>query len=442
MATSTRSSRLIALATGALSAFAGLSAPAHAQEDSAEKFMRIREESATGPVRLELSIRTLKPSEDGLPTIHLVGVAHIAQPAYYRALQSFLDKQDLVLFEGVGPDWMNVPENATDTRRADATKARMRFVASAAERHRLAMGAYPASTQALLETAEPYERRQIADALVDGWDRPLHYELDEERGNTLVMTSLGADAERGGEGPGADISLDELGEIIASDTEAGEGIQSQLADATGLVFQLDSIDYMRDSWVNADMTIDQLMGVTPGDGSSGGPGFDSGDEGADAMLGLLSGDSMMAKLMGGVLKLIGSSEYSRSIFRLALIEMLGRSEELMELAAPQIGGDFFERIIDGRNQVVIDAVRDASEGDDAPSEIAVFYGSGHMPGLESTLVEEDGYYVSETTWLPAIVVDYDSSGIPPRQGAFFRSMISSSIERQVEMMKRMAPRED
>ncbi len=438
MAGSNRYARVLAFSAGALAGLLGLTQAASAQGDASERFMRIREESAQGPVRLELSIRTLRPSRDGQPTIHLVGVAHIAQPAYYRALQSFLNKQDLVLFEGVGPDWMNVPDNASDDRRADATRGRMRFVAAAAEAHKLAMGAYPSSTQSLLDAADPYARRQIADALVDGWDRPVEYEVSPEG---LAMASLGADARPGGDEGDADILLDDLGEISADALGSGEGIQSQLASATGLVFQLDSIDYMNESWINADMTIDQLLGVTPGDGS-GAPGFESGDEGADSLLGLLSGDSMMAKIMGGVLKLIGSSEYSRSIFRLALIEMLGRSEELMEIAAPQMGGDFFERIIHGRNQVVIDAVRKASEGDDAPGSIAVFYGSGHMPGLESTLVEEDGYHVSETTWLPAIVVDYDSSGIPPRQGAFFRSMISRSIEQQVQMMKRMESSQD
>ncbi len=440
MAGFNRFARTLTLSLGALAALLGHTQTAAAQDEASERFMRIREESPQGPVRLELSIRTLRPSQDGQPTIHLVGVAHIAQPAYYRALQSFLDKQDLVLFEGVGPDWMNVPNDASDDRRADATRGRMRFVAAAAESHRLAMGTYPESTQALLDGADPYARRQIADALVDGWDRPVFFEVSDAA-DQLAMTSFGSDAEPGGDGAEADITLEDLGEISAEGLGSSEGIQSQLASATGLVFQLDSIDYMNESWINADMTIDQLLGVTPGDGS-GEPGFDSGDEGADSMLGLLSGESMMAKIMGGVLKLIGSSEYSRSIFRLALIEMLGRSEELMEIAAPQLGGDFFDRIIHGRNEVVIDAVRKASLGDEVPGTIAVFYGSGHMPGLESTLVEEDGYHVSETTWLPAIVVDYDSSGIPPRQGAFFRSMISRSIEQQVQMMKRMEQTQD
>ncbi|MFI4896496.1 MAG: type II secretion system protein GspG [Phycisphaerales bacterium JB059] len=397
-----------------------------------ERYMRVREASRTGPVRLELAIRTLRPSEDGKPVVHLVGVAHIAQPAYYRTLQSFLDKQDLVLFEGVGPDWARVSEDASDVERADATTGRVRFIGAAAERYHRAMGIYPADARALIESAEPYERRQLADAMTDGWDRPIHYHVSEE--GTLELTSLGADGEPGGSGVEADVQLSEMAPISPDEAGAGEGIQSQLASATGLVFQLDSIDYSSEKWINADMTVGELFGTTEG---VPGEGEDPG-----GLMGLLSGESMMAKLMGGVLKLIGSSEYSRAVFRLALIEMLGRSEELMEVAVPQMGGDLFERIIEGRNEVVIEAVREASEGADAPGSIAVFYGSGHMEGLERTLLEEDGYRVSETTWLPAIVVDYDSSGIPARQGAFFRSMIARSLEQQVEAMRRMAPTQD
>ena len=426
-----------ALAAGAVLGAVFPATVASAQEEPSEKFMRVREDSAQGPVRLELSIRTLRPTEDGKPIVHLVGVAHIAQPAYYRALQSFLDKQDLVLFEGVGPDWMSVPEDATDDRRAGATRGRMRFVAGAAERQRLAMGGYPVTVETLLAQAEPYERRQIADALVDGWNRELIYEVGKDDPSRLTLLSFGADAEPGGSEGEADIALADLPPITPEELGSGDGLQSQLATATGLVFQLDSIDYSSEKWVNADMTVGELFGVTADDGL-GAPG----DGDADSLMGLLSGESTMAKIMGGILKLIGSSEYSRSIFRLAMIEMLGRSEELMELAAPQMGGDLFERIITERNAFVIDAVREAIDEEDTPGSIAVFYGSGHMPGLESTLLEEDGYLVDETTWLPAIVVDYDSSGIPPRQGAFFRSMISRSIERQVEMMRRMAPTPD
>lgn len=425
--------RNLALAGGLAQAILWPSIAA-AQERGAgdERYMRVREESRTGPVRLELSIRTLRPSEDGRPVVHLVGVAHIAQPAYYRTLQSFLDQQDLVLFEGVGPDWARVDDDASDTERADATTGRVRFIAAAAERYRQTMGAYPADARALIESAEPYERRQLADALTDGWDRPIHYHVSEA--GSLELTSLGADGEPGGSGAEADVQLSEMAPISPEEAGASEGIQSQLASATGLVFQLDSIDYSSEKWINADMTIGELFGTTDGEP---GVGEDPG-----GLMGLLSGESMMAKLMGGVLKLIGSSEYSRAVFRLALIEMLGRSEELMEVALPQMGGDLFERIIEGRNEVVIEAVREASEGGDAPGSIAVFYGSGHMEGLERTLVEEDGYRVSETTWLPAIVVDYDSSGIPARQGAFFRSMISRSLEQQVEAMRRMAPQQD
>ncbi len=425
----TKTLRTIAAAVGALApALLGHAAQPDAEPAAEPKYMRVADENDGATVALELSVRTLTPTEGDGPVVHLVGVAHIAQPAYYRALQRFLDEQDLVLFEGVGPPWMNVPEDADDDRRRAATDGRIRFVAAAAEGVRRKLGEYPADAAALMELAEPSSRRQIRDALTDAWGRPLVYDAT---GGELELSSLGADGRPGGEGAGADALWSEQAPLADAEIAPSDGLQSQLADAAGLVFQLDSIDYMRDDWINSDMTVDELLGVT-GDGLAGEDGE------ADPLMGLLSGESFMAKAVGLVLKLVGSSEYSRAILRLTLIEMLGRSEDLMEMAVPAMGEGIWERILDGRNEVVLDDLRAVLDEPGDVRSVAVFYGSGHLPGLESALIDQDGYAVSETTWLPAIVVDFDSSGIPPEQGEFFRGTVSSMLERQIEMAKRMA----
>ena len=60
-----------------------------------------RVESA-GKHALEVAVRDYKPLSGRGPTVRLVGAIHIADRAYYRAVQSRLDACDLVLFEGVG----------------------------------------------------------------------------------------------------------------------------------------------------------------------------------------------------------------------------------------------------------------------------------------------------------------------------------------------------
>ncbi len=386
------------------------------------KYMRISDEADNASVSLELSIRTLRPTRGDGPVVHLVGVAHIAQPAYYRALQSFLDEQDLVLFEGVGPPWMNVPEDADDARRQGATDGRIRFVAAAAEGVRRKLGEYPQDATTLIELAEPASRRQISEALTDAWGRPLMYHAGD---GGFEVTSLGADGRPGTD----DVLFSDQHPLADSEIAPPDGLQTQLADAAGLVFQLDSMDYLRDDWVNADMTVDELLGVGD-EGEAGGE--------PDPLMGLLSGESFMAKVVGLVLKLVGSSEYSRAILRLTLIEMLGRSEDLMQMAVPAMGDGLWERILDGRNEVVLDNLRAVLDDPGDVRSVAVFFGSGHLPGLESAMIEQDGYSVSQTRWLPAIVVDFDSSGIPPQQGEFFRQSVSSMIERQIEAARMLS----
>ena len=43
-----------------------------------------------------------RPAQGAGPSVWLIGVAHIGTPEYYRAIQARLDRQSVVLFEGVG----------------------------------------------------------------------------------------------------------------------------------------------------------------------------------------------------------------------------------------------------------------------------------------------------------------------------------------------------
>ena len=68
----------------------------------------------------------------------------------------------------------------------------------------------------------------------------------------------GADGQPGGSGLDAD--LERTGELVAGNDPdpAGDAIQLRLAQAAGLRFQLDEVDYMPDTWVNADATVAEV----------------------------------------------------------------------------------------------------------------------------------------------------------------------------------------
>ena len=55
-------------------------------------------------LRLEIAARRFVPDRRRGPAVWLVGVSHIGEPGYYHELQTLLDAQTLVLFEGVNAD--------------------------------------------------------------------------------------------------------------------------------------------------------------------------------------------------------------------------------------------------------------------------------------------------------------------------------------------------
>jgi hypothetical protein len=55
-------------------------------------------------VQLQIALRKFVPARHGGPAIWLAAVMHVGEPAYYRALQHFLDAQTVVLYEGINPE--------------------------------------------------------------------------------------------------------------------------------------------------------------------------------------------------------------------------------------------------------------------------------------------------------------------------------------------------
>lgn len=58
----------------------------------------------TNTVQLQIALRKFVPAQKAGPVIWLAGVMHIGEPAYYHALQHFLEAQTVVLYEGINPD--------------------------------------------------------------------------------------------------------------------------------------------------------------------------------------------------------------------------------------------------------------------------------------------------------------------------------------------------
>lgn len=55
-------------------------------------------------VQLQIALRKFVPAQEAGPAVWLAGVMHVGEPAYYHALQHFLDAQTVVLYEGIDPE--------------------------------------------------------------------------------------------------------------------------------------------------------------------------------------------------------------------------------------------------------------------------------------------------------------------------------------------------
>jgi hypothetical protein len=420
---------------------------ARAQGDS--PYMRVVDaDSAT--VRLDIAVRTLAPAGHEGPLVNLVGAIHIADGSFYDAVQAFLDVHDVVLYEGVGGGREagggggreRVAEPEGEEGAAIETERRIRFLSMLAEEQRGRNGGYPRSARELLESAGELETLAAA-SLRDGWGRPLEIEA----GKGFEVVSLGADGAEGGEGLDADVRASEVLAGARVVTTAGEvdGLQRDLAEALGLVFQLDGIDYSRPHWRNSDLSIGQIQEalggpraeLEPGEGVERGPlDPDAPEElkAADMLFQTLSGDSLLAKVSGFLLKMVGSSPSGRAMVKVMLADMLTHAEDLLAMQ-PGALADVMKVLVEDRNDAVVRDLRAVIDEEPEHGTIAIFYGAGHFGDLERRIEDELDYRHVGTLWIPAMTIDLEEAGLSVAQLKLFRSMMSEMIESQMRALR-------
>jgi hypothetical protein len=414
------------------------------------KFLRV-DSRAGESIALEIALTTYTPPETGGPTVHLVGVSHIGDRSYYRALQQTLDGYDVVLYESVKPAGTGGAGGETDAERIASTRAAMEFIAGLASTYYSENDRLPKNLDELRTFAASIDVRMSAfidTATVDAWGRPIEYQYiapQNESGGVapsqlartgatkdgkprVHLISLGADGEPGGEGAAADIRIVDPLAIDPLTPASEDGLQSDLARSLNLAFQLDAIDYGHENWQCSDMSMDQLQRAM-------------NERGADFELieGTLAGSSFPAKIARALLWLIRSMDaisggQVSDTIKVVLIEMLA-DESLIELSMTQFDEGFAEAIINDRNQVVIEDLKTLiAERPDVES-VGIFYGAGHLADLGDRLEQQLGYEAAETEWMPAITVDLAESNVSEAEVRQIRVM----MRRMIHQMKKMSP---
>ncbi len=420
---------LLATSAPALALGASMAQPEE-PASSSSSYVRAQENSEDSSVALEVRIRRF--TKEGAPDVVLAGAVHIADRAYYEACQERLDACDVVLFEGVRPAAADpIDPSLPDADKAAATEARMQLLTNLLVASRRQLGAFPEDMDAFATTA-PENVRKFASAMTgDGWGNPFTLEVIEtDDGQIARLTSLGADGAPGGDDHDADLTTET--EAIRADANPERGdsgnIQLKLAKALGVEFQTDIMDSSKPHWRNADMTMEALTERLV-------------EVGADEtqILKMLDGSSLQAKMAGLLLNIISMSPRMSAVAKMMVIDMLPRAEDLTGAMGDPDSADAkaMKVILEDRNVFIVDYLKDllAVEGDDHDS-IAIFYGAGHMPGVEEMIMADLGYEPGEDEWLRAMSVSPKDANMSEREFSSMMTMMRRMIERQLERQKR------
>jgi hypothetical protein len=438
MSKSKRLSHRLAAILTALGAAAGLAAAsqpasqapaaarAPAQQD-ASKFIRVVESDGGKRIAMEVVIRHFEPADGRGPTVDLVGAVHIGDESFYTALQEHLDAKDVVLFEGVKPAAAERldDQTATDEDRARRTRQRIRMLASIAEAYREEKGEYPDSIDRLTAASDKRIAWLAATSSKDGWGRALIYTLTPDSPRGFELVSLGADGREGGYNADADIAWSALPPLTEDEKLSDDpGIQSQLASALGLKFQLDVMDHSRPNWRNSDMSVDQLQARFEEAGVSGAGLFK-----------MLDGSSLQARALSWALAFLKRDPSLGALAKVVLAEALSDADRLLAMA-PGDMASMMDIILHDRNAVVIDDLKAIIRDEPEVASVGIIYGAGHLADLQRRLTQELGYNVAGERWVPAITVDLEAAGVSVRQAQSMRAMIRRSVEQQMRMLER------
>lgn len=424
-----------ALQTGACIALMSSPAFANAVDQKGETqvvaeppaFMRVAESDAN-VLSLELAIRDFERTADG-PRIALVGVTHIGDGRYYKQLEKQLDEFDLVLYESVTPPGTGGAGGETIEEQQRTTRAAMEYVGSIVEAAIIETGQPPKSlddAREFIATADPRLAGAFDHARLDAWGRDLAYTVTTDAAgvSTYTLRSLGADGKPGGEASDADFGLAVPPAALPIAQMQEDNIQAELARALGLSFQLTAMDYDKDNWILSDMSLDELQAALRARNAEW-----------DVLGGTMSGTSLTGKIASIFLRLIQVADAFfdgavSDMVKVLLIEMLA-DEALVNQSMDQLGEGFGKVLIDDRNQVVMDDLKDIMDKHPDAESIAIFYGAGHMADLAERLNDQLDYVPSNEQWLPAISVDMANSAMDKRQLMQMRMMMKRMMKMQM-----------
>jgi hypothetical protein len=216
-------------------------------------------------------------------------------------------------------------------------------------------------------------------------------------------------------------------------TNASFSMQSALANALGLVFQLDAIDYDRTNFLNSDLSvteIQQLMAANAGTAPTRPGQPASGNATFDSLLQVMDGTSFLGSLVKVGIEFIGASPKLQALTKLSLIEAVGELKgdfSTMRGMPPELS-QLVRVLIQARNQHVIGDLKTELKSLPRSGSIAIFYGAGHLEDMQQRVTGELHYQPTENVWFTAFSVNFQKANLSPAEVRFTRSLVKSQME--------------
>ena len=204
------------------------------------------------------------------------------------------------------------------------------------------------------------------------------------------------------------------------------GIQKQLSDALGLVFQLDAIDYRRKNFLNSDLPVAGVEKEVKERTDTG----EAPNETYKMLIGAIQGTPETMDMLKPMMAFLTASPDMRETTRLLLIEVLSRADEMVGFAksiSPEMK-DLFDVLLTERNAIVMRDLRAQIARHKAGETIAVFYGAAHMTDIAKRLREELHYKPATQQWDTAFTADPSKSALPPAQLKMMLDMVRAQMK--------------
>lgn len=216
----------------------------------------------------------------------------------------------------------------------------------------------------------------------------------------------------------SDAALDHASSSSADQEDRGS-LQSAMAASLGLVFQLNAIDYDRQNFRNSDLSISQLRALlkkATAQTENGGVASESFED----LLQMMQGNSWFDALLQLALRLLGASPKFQGLGRLALIDLIGeiQGDPSRLQGLPPDMKQVLEVLLQRRNEKVISDLKTQLPRLSSHSSVAVFFGTGHMPDLETKLRHELRYRPRQQVWFTAFRVDLAAAKISDTERQF------------------------